>query len=69
MADSDIISITCPHCGTTTPKTIPWAMTHFTTRCTHCRKAYLIDRAYLLRTVQRMDSALKLLSQSSRSSG
>lgn len=63
MADSEFISITCPHCGNTSPKTLPWAMTHFTTRCTECRKAYLIDRAYLLRTVQRLDSALKALSR------
>jgi len=34
-------------------------MTHFTTRCTSCRKAYLIDRAYLLRNLQRLDAATK----------
>lgn len=59
MSDSDVISINCPHCGTTTVKTFPWAMTHFTTRCTNCRKAYLIDRAYLLRNLQRLDAASK----------
>jgi hypothetical protein len=58
MADSDVVSITCPHCGNTASKTMPWAMTHFTTRCDNCRKAYLIDRGYLLRMVQRLDRAL-----------
>jgi hypothetical protein len=33
-------------------------MTHFTTRCNECRKAYLIDRGYLLRTIQRLEGAL-----------
>ncbi|MGE4247854.1 MAG: hypothetical protein AB7F09_00585 [Parvibaculaceae bacterium] len=41
-------------------------MTHFTTRCTECRKAYLIDRAYLLRTIQRLDIALKMITQDRR---
>jgi hypothetical protein len=67
MAESDVVSITCPHCGSTVPKTMPWAMTHFTTRCNECRKAYLIDRAYLLRTIQRLDSAVAALSRGSRS--
>ena len=66
MADSETITITCPHCGTTTTKSFPCAMTHFTTRCSDCRKAYLIDRAYLLRSVQRLDIALKMLTQNGR---
>jgi len=65
MADSDSISIACPHCGSTTPKSMPWAMTHFTTRCTECRKAFLIDRGYLLRTIQRLDVAVRALSRRS----
>ncbi len=68
MADTEVVSITCPHCGSTTSKTMPWAMTHFTTRCNDCRKAYLIDRAYLLRAVQRLDSAVAALSRGSRGS-
>ena len=55
MADLETITITCPHCGAASAKSFPWAMTHFTTRCTECRKAYLIDRAYLLRNIQRLD--------------
>lgn len=66
MADSETITITCPHCGATTTKSFPWAMTHFTTRCSDCRKAYLIDRAYLLRSIQRLDIALKMLTQERR---
>lgn len=66
MSDIDVISINCPHCGTTAVKTFPWAMTHFTTRCTNCRKAYLIDRAYLLRNLQRLDGGLKAGSASAR---
>jgi len=65
MADSDSISITCPHCESTTTKSMPWAMTHFTTRCTECRKAFPIDRGYLLRTIQRLDFAMKALSRRS----
>jgi hypothetical protein len=44
---------------------MPWAMTHFTTRCTECRKAFLIDRGYLLRTIQRLDVAVKALARRS----
>jgi hypothetical protein len=66
MADTETITITCPHCGATSAKSFPWAMTHFTTRCTECRKAYLIDRAYLLRAIQRLDIALKMISQERR---
>jgi transposase-like protein len=65
MADSDSISIACPHCGNTTAKSMPWAMTHFTMRCTECRKTYLIDRGYLLRTIQRLDVAVRALSHRS----
>lgn len=65
MADESI-SITCPHCGSAAAKSMPWAMTHFTTRCTDCRKAYLIDRAYLLRMIQRLDVAVKASSPGSR---
>jgi hypothetical protein len=66
MADNETIAITCPHCGATSAKSFPWVMTHFTTRCSECRKAYLIDRTYLLRTIQRLDNALKLISQERR---
>jgi hypothetical protein len=66
MANTETITITCPHCGATSAKSFSWAMTHFTTRCSECRKAYLIDRAYLLRTLQRLDIALKLISQERR---
>jgi transposase-like protein len=65
MADPDSISITCPHCGNTTTRSMSWAMTHFTTRCTECRKAFLIDRGYLLRTIQRLDAAVKVLAHRS----
>jgi hypothetical protein len=66
MADTETITITCPHCGVTSAKSFSWAMTHFTTRCIECRKAYLIDRAYLLRSIQRLDIALKLIPQERR---
>ena len=66
MADSESISIACPHCGSTAAKSMPWAMTHFTTRCADCRKAYLIDRGYLLRNIQRLDAAVRALSHQSR---
>ncbi len=66
MADSEIVSITCPHCGSADSRSFPWAMTHFTTRCSDCRKAYLIDRAYLLRAMQRLDAVVKGLSRGTR---
>ena len=51
------VEVVCPHCDTVIVKDFSWMMTYFMTRCTHCRNPYLIDRTFLLTSLQKLTEA------------
>ena len=51
------VEVVCPHCEAVIEKDFSWMMTHFMTRCSHCRNPYLIDRTFLLTSLQKLTEA------------
>lgn len=61
MDEGKLISVTCPNCGAEANLLITTLVTRFHPRCNGCLKGIVIDRAWMLAEIARLQRELRLL--------